>query len=192
MMGPTRSNPTIAVRSGVLYERAMRLILRRADLADAQTLSTLGRETFIEAFGSLYPPSDLATFLAAAHDLERIQRDLADPAKATWLLELSGVAIGYALAGPCDLPHPDVRSSHGELKRIYVRKAHQGGGRGTMLLNEALAWLEKDGPRPLWLGVYSENLGAQRLYARRGFERAGEYLFPVGKTRDIEFILRRG
>jgi len=117
---------------------------------------------------------------------------LAHPQCATWLLEREGEAIGYALAGPCDLPHPDVTPSDGELKRIYVLRGHQGGGRGTMLLKTALDWLEKDGPRPLWIGVWSENLGAQRLYGRLGFEKVGEYRFPVGETRDREFILKRG
>jgi ribosomal protein S18 acetylase RimI-like enzyme len=46
-------------------------------------------------------------------------------------------------------------------------------------------------PPDIWIGVWSENLGAQRFYARRGFEKVGEYGFPVGKTLDHEFILRR-
>jgi RimJ/RimL family protein N-acetyltransferase len=43
----------------------------------------------------------------------------------------------------------------------------------------------------LWIGVWSENHAAQRLYARKGFTRVGEYLFRVGQTRDHEFIFRR-
>lgn len=170
----------------------MSTTLRRAVPDDAETLSALGARTFTETFAHLYPPKDLATFLAYAYGLERTRRDLSDPAKASWILELDGQAIGYALAGPCDLPHPDVQADHGELKRIYVLKDHQGGGRGSLLLNTALEWLEKDGPRPLWIGVWSENFGAQRLYARMGFAKAGEYIFPVGETQDREFILRRG
>jgi GNAT superfamily N-acetyltransferase len=100
--------------------------------------------------------------------------------------------IGYALAGPSKLPHPEVTASCGELDRIYLKAGRQGGGVGGRLLDEALAWLERDGPRRLWIGVFSENLGAQRLYARRGFEKVGTYDFVVGETRDHEFILRRG
>lgn len=170
----------------------MSTTLRRAVLDDAGTLSALGARTFTETFAHLYPPKDLATFLAYAYGLERTRRDLSDPAKASWILELDGQAIGYALAGPCDLPHPDVQADHGELKRIYVLKDHQGGGRGSLLLNTALEWLEKDGARPLWIGVWSENFGAQRLYGRMGFAKAGEYIFPVGEIQDREFILRRG
>ena len=54
-----------------------------------------------------------------------------------------------------------------------------------------MAWLQRKGPCGLWIGVWSGNDGAQRFYARRGFERVGEYRFPVGQTRDLEFILCR-
>jgi ribosomal protein S18 acetylase RimI-like enzyme len=54
-----------------------------------------------------------------------------------------------------------------------------------------MAWLERDGPRTIWIGVWSENHGAQRFYARQGFEKVGEYGFAVGSTVDREFILRR-
>lgn len=168
------------------------LTIRRATPADAEVLSRIAAETFTETFGHTYPPEDLATFLASAYDLEKTRRDLADPARAAWLVEADDVAVGHALAGPCDLPHDEVTPACGELKRLYVLKAFQGGGTGSRLLAETLAWLEKDGPRRLWIGVWSENYGAQRLYGRLGFEKVGEYDFIVGETRDREFILRRG
>lgn len=170
----------------------MPLTIRRATLDDAQALSRIGAETFTETFGRLYPPEDLAAFLPEAYGLERTRRDLGDPAKASWLVEKDGEVVGYATAGPCDLPHAEVTPACGELKRLYILKAHQGGGVGSRLLNQTLDWLQKDGPRPLWIGVWSENHGAQRLYGRMGFEKVGEYDFIVGETRDHEFILRRG
>jgi ribosomal protein S18 acetylase RimI-like enzyme len=115
---------------------------------------------------------------------------LAHPDYAVWLLELDGEAVGHAAAGPCGLPHPDVKPGDGELKRLYLVKTQQSCGWGSRLLETALAWLEHEGPRTLWLGVWSENFGAQRFYARYGFEKAGEYLF-LSATRTIEFILRR-
>ena len=39
---------------------------------------------------------------------------------------------------------------------------------------------------PLWIGVWSGNDKAQRLYAAYGFEKAGEYDYPVGAWRDRE------
>ncbi len=154
-------------------------------------LCSLAERTFVETFGHLYPPQDLADYLASAYpqDVQRQQLESGD--YAAWLLDVDGEAVGFAFAGPCGLPHADAQPGDGELKRLYVLRAHQNGGNGGRLFAEALHWLESCGDRTLWIGVWSENLGAQRFYARHGFEPAGAYEFPVGRVRDKEFILRR-
>jgi GNAT superfamily N-acetyltransferase len=165
--------------------------IRRAGSADAEVLARIGAETFSETFAHLYPPSDLQAFLAEAYSLERTRADLADPAKAAWLVEMDGETIGFATAGPCALPHPEVTPACGELKRFYFYKAWQNGGLGRGLFDQVIAWLQANGPRTVWIGVWSENHGAQRFYLRHGFEKVGEYGFTVGATVDHEFILRR-
>lgn len=165
--------------------------IRRATPADAAALSAIGQATFTETFGHLYPQDDLAEFLSQAYGLERTARDLADPAKAAWLVEADGQVVGHALVGPCKLPHPEVTPACGELERLYLLKPWQNGGTGRRLFDLALGWLEQAGPRRLWIGVWSQNHGAQRFYGRAGFEKVGEYGFPVGRVTDREFILRR-
>ena len=167
-------------------------IIRRARPSDAETVADLGARTFSATFGHLYPPGDLAAFLAEAYDLDKTRVQLADPGGATWLMETDdGVAVGYVTVGACGLPHPDVTAQCGELKRIYLLADWQGGGRGSRLMAAALDWLAAEKAGDLWIGVWSGNAGAQKLYARMGFEKAGEYHFKVGETRDHEFILRR-
>ncbi|HEX4182091.1 MAG TPA: GNAT family N-acetyltransferase [Caulobacteraceae bacterium] len=165
--------------------------LRVAHTEDAEILTSLGRRTFSATFGHLYPPEDLQTFLDEAHTPALYRAWAADPAYGLWVCEADGEVIGYALAGPNTLPHPNAEPGDGELKRIYVAAEAQGLGAGSGLLAVALDWLERL-QRPLWIGVWSENHGAQRLYARQGFVKAGEYEFPVGRSRDHEFIMRRG
>lgn len=165
--------------------------IRRAVPADAVLLSELAARTFTETFGHLYPARDLQAFLAESYAVERQRVLLAHPHYAVWLLEDDGEAVGHAAAGPCGLPHADVRPGDGELKRLYVLRDHQNGGWGGCLFAHAMEWLQRDGARTLWVGVWSENFGAQRFYARHGFAKVGEYLFPVGTRRDREFILRR-
>ncbi len=167
------------------------LAIRRATPADAQALSRLAEHAFIESFGHLYPAEDLQHFLACSFSVEAEQRLLDDAACAIWLLEGAGEPLGYALAGPCGLPHPEVAAGDGELKRLYVLRHAQNGGWGGRLFQAAQDWLEHDKPRTLWIGVWSENLDAQRFYTRHGFAKVGEYEFPVGRVRDREFILRR-
>lgn len=165
---------------------------RRATTADGSLLVRAGRECFIETFGHLYRPGDLAAFLASAHTAESWQRTLSDPELATWVaLAADGEVAGYAVAGPCKLPVAGREPRAGELRQLYLRGGYQRRGLGTRLLENALTWLEAAGHEPLYIGVWSENFGAQRLYARHGFYRVGEYLFPVGEHRDLEFILKR-
>jgi diamine N-acetyltransferase len=170
---------------------ATSLVIRRATLADADSARELTIRTFGETFGHLYPPADLAAFFRDAYSRDAFERILSDDRFALWLLEQSGDAVGHVLAGPCMLPHPEVTPVDGEIQRLYILRAHHNGGWGARFMQTALDWLDRDGPRTLWIGVWSENLGAQRFYRRYGFEKAGEYEFVVGKTRDREFILRR-
>lgn len=167
------------------------LAIRRAGPGDAASLADIGARTFTLTFGHMYPPEDLAAFLADSHSEAAYARLLEDDRYALWLLEDAGRTVGFAVAGPCGLPHPEVAPADGELKRLYLLPEVQNGGWGGRLFDEAIAWLERDGPRTLWISVYSENLGAQRLYARKGFAKVAEYEYPVGRVRDREFMYRR-
>lgn len=173
----------------------MALSIRRAQAADAAALARIGAETFTITFGHLYPPEDLAAFLADSHSQAAYAKLLADPRYGLWLLEEAerdgAPPVGFAVAGPCGLPHPEVAPADGELKRLYLLPEVQNGGWGARLFAEAIDWLQREGPRRLWISVWSENHGAQRFYARHGFAKVAEYEFPVGRQRDIEFMYRR-
>ena len=171
-------------------------LIRPARDDDAQALAELGRETFIDTFvtgfGIPYPEADLTAFLDASFNAEAIRAKLAEPGAAWWVAERDGELLAFANTGPNTLPHPDGKASHAELRRLYVSKAAQGLGLGTKLLAVSLEWMEANTDGPLWIGVWSGNLKAQKLYAAYGFEKAGEYQYPVGSWLDDEFILRRG
>jgi ribosomal protein S18 acetylase RimI-like enzyme len=164
--------------------------VRRATTADAVELARLAESTFTETFGHLYPPDDLASFVQSYTPAACLEI-LADPRLAYWLLGADDQsAVGFALAGYCKLPVANLEPTAGELRQLYVRRSHQARGFGTRLFEAALAWLEQH-YSPLYIGVWSNNLGAQRFYGRYGFVKVGEYGFPVGRTVDREFILRR-
>ena len=145
-----------------------------------------------QGFAIPYPAQDLADFLDASFSEPATARKLAEPEAAWWVAERDGQLLAFANAGPNGLPHRDARPSHMELRRLYVSKTAQGLGLGTKLLTLSLDWMEANTDGPLWIGVWSGNLKAQKLYAAYGFAKAGEYDYPVGAWMDHEFILRRG
>ncbi|MFN4288673.1 MAG: GNAT family N-acetyltransferase [Brevundimonas sp.] len=169
--------------------------IRPARMDDAAALSRLGRrtfiETFVEGFAIPYPEADLLPFLDATFGEDAIREQLAVPHQQWWVAEHDGQVAAFAQAGPNSLPHPEARPDHMELKRLYVARDHQGSGHGRALLETALAWMEPRSAGPLWIGVWSGNLRAQRLYGHYGFEKAGDYQYAVGRWLDDEFILRR-
>lgn len=163
------------------------MTIRPATLDDADALASLSAHTFTETFGHLYPPEDLEHFLTTTYTADAYARILEDPYHAIWVIEQDDELIGYILAGPCSLPHEDVTPEDREIKRLYIKKEHQNSGDGRRLMHTAMDWI---GDRTTWLGVWSENYGAQRFYQRFGFSKAGEYQFVVGNSRDREFIYR--
>jgi ribosomal protein S18 acetylase RimI-like enzyme len=180
----------VAVRSG--RGRAERqFTIRRASKEDAAGIAYLAELTFTETFGHLYPPEDLAAYVARSYTRQACLETLSDPRMAYWLADAGGEpAVGFALAGYCKLPVEGLEPTAGELRQLYVRSAYQKQRLGTRLFAAALEWLEAR-YSPLFIGVWSKNHGAQRFYGRYGFVKVGEYGFPVGKTVDLEFILRR-
>lgn len=167
------------------------LAIRRATPDDAVILSKLGAATFTETFGHLYTAEDLQTFLAESHSRDAWSQKLADPAVGIWIAELRDEPIGFVAVGPCKLPVDNLEPRAGEIHQLYVLKTHQNLKIGALLIDIGLEWLRKQGHEPLYIGVWSENEGAQRFYGRYGFEKFGEYGFPVGDTVDREFILKR-
>lgn len=169
--------------------------IRRAHADEAVALAALKlaafRETFIDGFKLPYPPADLARFEAESYGPERIAAELADRSHATWVADAGGRLLAYAHAGPCKLPHAEASPCQGELYQLYALNKAQGAGVGRGLMQAALGWLETEMPGPIWLGVWSGNNRAQAIYRKYGFEKVGEYGFPVGDWSDHEFIFRR-
>lgn len=167
--------------------------IRAAAPEDVPALAKLAErtfvETFVEGFEIAYPPHDLADFLTHSYALDKVEGWIADPAALVLVAERAGELVGYMQAGDNDLPYIHAEPGDGEVKRLYIRGDAQGFGLGRDLFERALAWL---GDRTILIGVWSENLKAQRFYAHYGFQRVGEYHFMVGTFADPEFILRRG
>ncbi|MBB5987057.1 GNAT family N-acetyltransferase [Sphingobium lignivorans] len=170
--------------------------IRPATRHDVPALAALKlrcfRETFLEDFAVPYPPADLGVFERTAYGEPTIAAEISASDHATWVCEAGdGALVGYAHAGPCKLPHPDVTDRSGELYQLYLRRDAQGMGLGRRLVTTALDWLDEHFPGPLWLGVWSGNARAIAVYQSLGFRKAGEYQFMVGNHRDDEYILRR-
>jgi ribosomal protein S18 acetylase RimI-like enzyme len=161
---------------------------RDAGPQDAGTIGALFRESFVDTFGHLYAPEDLAAFLGGFTP-EVWRSDLADPAFAFRLAEEDGEAAGYVKLGPITLPHVAPGPAI-ELRQLYLLGRWQGRGIASALMEWALAEARRRGADTLYLSVFIDNHRARRFYERYGFTYLGPYKFMVGNHADEDMVLR--
>lgn len=164
--------------------------LRAPVAADAPALAALGRDSFSAAFAHLYAPEDLATFLGEVHDEAAVARRIASPNRVYRLAE----DADGALAGYCQLVLRDSFEPVSTalrpvtLSQLYCAGSATGSGLGAALMDWALAEARARGADEIRLSVWAGNHGAQRFYARHGFEKIADIGFWVGRQRDDEFL----
>lgn len=76
-----------------------------------------------------------------------------------------------------------------ELQRLYVGLESHGQGIGKMLMGEAEGLARAMGFETVWLGVWEENVRAQGMYGKLGYQRVGEHVFDVGGDIQTDWIL---
>jgi ribosomal protein S18 acetylase RimI-like enzyme len=167
------------------------VVYRDAAAEDAEALAALGRKTFVDTFGHLYPPADLAAFCDAIYAVDAQVSILAHPKTHIRIASQGAELIGYLQMGEFKLPFDPGGRRAMEIHRLYVIERVKGAGVAAALMDWALARMREDGAQDAFLGVYQDNPRAQSFYMRHGFEIVGTYKFPVGATIDDEFIMRR-
>jgi ribosomal protein S18 acetylase RimI-like enzyme len=165
--------------------------LRPATPEDAASLARLGVESFTAAFGHLYRPDDLAAFLGEYRTERKYLEDLRDPGTRIALAEDGDGLLGYSLLvlgkGIDERPPPHP-ARPAFLSQLYCATGATGRGIGAALIERAIAEARGWPADALQLSVFSENFGAQRFYARYGFEKVADISFWVGNHRDDEYL----
>ena len=155
---------------------------------DSGALADLHRRSFVETFGHLYRPEDLAAFLEN-HSEGSWAAELANPDLSVQLVEDDGVPAAFAKVGPVSLPvTPGAPAA--ELRQFYILKPWQGAGIAPRLMDWVLDEAGRRGAAELYLSVYVDNHRARRFYDRYGFEYVAPYAFMVGEQADEDLIMR--
>ena len=166
-----------------------RVSFRDATLEDAPCLASIGRQSFVETFGHLYTPENLAAFLAN-HSEENWRGELSDPRFSIRVGESDGEPAAYAKLGPPSLPF-EVKGPTIELRQFYVLRPWHGSGVAAELMAWVLDEARKRGAEEIYLSVFVDNPRARRFYERFGFEAVGRYDFMVGTHADEDIVMRK-
>jgi ribosomal protein S18 acetylase RimI-like enzyme len=168
---------------------------RSPTMADAPALAALGRRTFVDTFGPLYAPGDLAAFLDEVYDAAVIAGEIASPERLFRVAARDEAGetglVGFCKLGLTSSLPVELGGRRGlELKQLYVLAEHHGQGVAAQLMDWALAEAKRRAYDDVILSVYGDNTRAQRFYQRYGFSKVGDHFFMVGSHRDDEHLYR--
>ncbi len=122
--------------------------VRMGTAADARALADL----YSEARRAAVPQMPPSVHTDAEHR-DYYARQLGEDEITVWVAEADGDPLGFAMCTPTF------------LDGLYVRPDLKGRGIGSLLLDV----VEATHPDGYELWVFESNIGAQRLYRRRGF-----------------------
>ena len=167
------------------------LRIRTASQADNHLLAELGRRTFLETFGAVNSPENMAAYLAASFGPHIQAAELADPATTFLIVEAGGEALGFArlrLGAPASGASA-LRPL--EIVRFYSRRDWIGRGLGPVLMQACLQQALALGCDLLWLDVWEHNPRAIAFYRKWGFEVTGAQAFQLGDDLQTDWIMQR-
>lgn len=145
--------------------------LRTATLVDLELLAAIHEASAREAYRHIFPPA--AEFPREAARAE-IGLHLRDPAKRTAMASSDGANVGLVVAGPASDTAPTLSDGTvGQISLLHVHPDARDRGIGTLLLNDALAWLGAAGHTQAVLWVLVGNERARAFYEHRGWRDDG-------------------
>jgi ribosomal protein S18 acetylase RimI-like enzyme len=177
--------------------------IRHATPADAADLSAFAASVFPLGCPQT-APGDLAAYIAAELPPARFRLLLEDPNIIVLLAEAYAASaagsnqpearkriVAYMVVDRRS-PHPSLPApAAAEFRKLYLDPAYHGTGLASALIHCALSILNAEGPRPIWLSVFSQNPRAISFYKKWGFQIAGTQEFLVGTDRQKDFLMQR-
>jgi hypothetical protein len=164
--------------------------IRQADISDVKIICALGVATFYEAYCLQDDSQDLANYVLESFSVGQIEREIGDQDSTFFIAEVEGCAIGYAKMRE-NAPAECLQGENAvEIQRIYILEKFKGAGVGNALMQRCFAEARRKNYEAVWLGVWEQNLSAQRFYQKYGFTKVGELTFPYGETVGINHVLK--
>jgi ribosomal protein S18 acetylase RimI-like enzyme len=167
------------------------LTIRRADFSDINLISALGITTCYEAYFELDPSHDLADYCINFFSLEQVTNELNDKNSTYLIAEFKGNAVGFVKLREGKKIDCLQGKNAIEVQRIYLLEKVQGRGFGKLLIEKSIEIGREKGYETLWLGVWDQNVEAQKFYEKIGMKNIGLTDFSDGKNKFINFVFAK-
>jgi len=160
-----------------------------ADPSHAFTISSIGKQSFRDAFAHLFKnKEELLEYLEFTYHPDKIAKSLEKENNVFFLAFVENVPVGFAKVKKHSLNEQIESIAQMELQKIYVLSYYHGSGAGQALFQAVVDLANEIQPDFLWLDTHVSNAKAIRFYEKNGFRKSGKYHFTIG-TQTFEYHL---
>ncbi|WP_019038593.1 GNAT family N-acetyltransferase [Psychroflexus tropicus] len=157
----------------------MSILIKAFDTTEAEKLSKLSRQTFIESHGHSAKAKDIEDYIQSHFNTENLTDALEDP-----YTHFSKVYFKSQLAGYTKLilnqPHSLINNPNvAKFERLYLLKEFYGKGLGEALLQHNIDLAKKRQQKALWLFVWTQNDKGLKFYKKNRFKIVGKHNFKI-------------
>ena len=159
----------------------MNLKVIRANSSHAETIASIGKLSFRDAFGNLFnDKSTLFEYLEYTYSIEKVTKSIEKENNVFFIAFVENVPVGFAKVKKSSLNEQIESIAQMELQKIYVLSYYHGCGAGAALMQTVLELAYQIQPDYLWLDTHTTNAKAIRFYEKNGFVKAGKNYFTIG------------
>jgi diamine N-acetyltransferase len=159
----------------------MNIKVIRANSSHADTISSIGKLSFRDAFGSLFNDKvALFEYLEYTYNIDKLVKSINKENNVFFIAYVENVPVGFAKVKKYSLNEQIESIAQMEFQKIYVLSYYHGSGAGAGLMQAVLDLAYQVQPDYLWLDTHVSNAKAIRFYEKNGFIRSGKNYFTIG------------
>jgi len=159
----------------------MNIKVIRANSSHAETISSIGKLSFRDAFGHLFNDKiALLEYLEYTYNVDKVAKSINKENNVFFIAFVENVPVGFAKVKKYSLNEQIESIAQMEFQKIYVLSYYHGIGAGAALMGAVLELANQIRPDYLWLDTHTSNAKAIRFYEKNGFMKAGKNYFTIG------------
>jgi len=167
----------------------MNIKVIHANSSHAETISSIGKMSFRDAFGNLFnDKASLFEYLEYTYSIDKVVKSINKENNVFFIAFVENVPVGFAKVKKSSLNEQIESIAQMELQKIYVLSYYHGSGAGAALMQAVLELAHELQPDYVWLDTHISNTKAIRFYEKNGFIRAGKNYFTIG-TQTFEYYV---
>ncbi len=167
------------------------ITIRIANIADAELVADMSRQTFYDFFAVQNSREDMDKFMNEQFTKEALMQEVGAEQNIFLLAYDGDQAVGYVRMRENNIP-PELGIKEAiEIARIYAIKSATGKGVGSALMQKCIDIAKKKNYPVIWLGVWKQNQRAIDFYKRWGFKIFAEHDFILGNDVQKDWLMKR-